>query len=150
MSSSIPPFPAALASLPASADFPPPPFGGPLNHDSMFDGLPPLVYTDPDEGMDLEEEDIAPETSSKGMPMYNKSENDVDLRATTPGKNINTEDKTLSESAGEHMDKAPLAEGEDDKVCVVDWNAIERECGLSAWDKLGKVYEADPAKIAEK
>ncbi|KAF8813489.1 hypothetical protein BYT27DRAFT_7084181, partial [Phlegmacium glaucopus] len=39
---------------------------------------------------------------------------------------------------------------DDDRVDVVDWDALERECGLSAWDRLGEAYEADAAQIAEK
>lgn len=37
--------------------------------------------------------------------------------------------------------------GDDNEIDVVDWDALERECGLSAWDKLGERYEADAAGI---
>lgn len=36
---------------------------------------------------------------------------------------------------------------DDDEVDVVDWDALEREYGLSAKDKLGEKYEADAAGI---
>jgi len=35
----------------------------------------------------------------------------------------------------------------DDEVDDVDWDALEKECGLSAWDQLGEGYEADEAGI---
>lgn len=35
----------------------------------------------------------------------------------------------------------------DDEVDAVDWDALEKECGLSAWDQLGESYEADAAGI---
>jgi hypothetical protein len=37
--------------------------------------------------------------------------------------------------------------GDDDEVDVVDWDALEREYGLSAKDMLGEKYEADAAGI---
>jgi hypothetical protein len=35
----------------------------------------------------------------------------------------------------------------DDEVDAVDWDALEKECGLSAWDQLGESYEAEAAGI---
>ena len=34
-----------------------------------------------------------------------------------------------------------------DEVDDVDWDALEKECRLSAWDQLGEGYEADEAAI---
>jgi hypothetical protein len=34
-----------------------------------------------------------------------------------------------------------------DEVDAMDWDALEKECGLSAWDQLGESYEADAAGI---
>lgn len=36
---------------------------------------------------------------------------------------------------------------DDDEVEAVDWDALEKECGLSAWDQLGESYEAYAAGI---
>ena len=34
-----------------------------------------------------------------------------------------------------------------DEVDAVDWDVLEKECGLSAWDQLGESYEAEAAGI---
>jgi len=51
----------------------------------------------------------------------------------------NTENEGSSEEV--------VAEDDDDEVDVVDWDALEQECGLSAWDRLGEGYEANAAQI---
>lgn len=55
------------------------------------------------------------------------------------------------EDSRSETDEVPAEDDtNDDETDIVDWDAIERDCGMSAWDKLGKGYEADAAKIGMK
>jgi hypothetical protein len=68
-------------------------------------------------------------------------------RAQTPS-DAEDSDNEISpdiDQASDVLQEDPTSD--DDEVDVVDWDALERECGLSAWDKLGEKYEADAAGI---
>ena len=52
-----------------------------------------------------------------------------------------------SEDDGDDLAVPQEDPSSDDEVDAVDWNALENECGLSAWDLLGESYEADAARI---
>jgi hypothetical protein len=67
-------------------------------------------------------------------------------RARTPSDSDDSDDETSP-----NIDQASDVPQEDlagnDEVDIVDWDALERECGLSAWNELGEKYEADAAGI---
>lgn len=65
-------------------------------------------------------------------------------RAWTPSDLEDDVDDDLDHSTLAVPQEDPYA---DDEVDAVDWDALEKECGLSAWDQLGESYEADAAGI---
>lgn len=63
-------------------------------------------------------------------------------RAWTPSDSEDDVDDDLDHNTVPQEDPSG-----DDEVEAVDWDALEKECGLSAWDQLGESYEADAARI---
>lgn len=69
------------------------------------------------------------------------------VRVQTPSDSEDLDNETSPDidRGGEVPQEDPA--GDNGEVDIVDWDMLERECGLSAWDKLGEKYEADAAGI---
>jgi hypothetical protein len=119
--------------------------------------MPALAVVDP---LEEDEDDIPMDVSENGINGATLDESDgryEEVSAQRWGRHV-VHVQTSSDSEDSDKETLPNIDqtsdvpqedpaGDVDGVDVVDWDALEREYGLSAMDKLGEKYEADAAGI---